>query len=178
MSDTAAEKLPPWHAAVLDIVPTQLRQTVRHDPPHTYGDCFRTTIACLLGLDDPTVVPHFVAANIDDGDHRGWMDIHDAREWLRAEHDLDLFPMVRADADEMGVHYKTTVQSPLGVLHSVVACGGRVVWCPAGHPVEGMQVIENESAWVVARPWAPDPDGMVSHWREMAAIRGGDDAGS
>jgi hypothetical protein len=34
-------------------------QVVKHDPPNSHGDCFRTTIANLLGLpiDD---VPHFL----------------------------------------------------------------------------------------------------------------------
>jgi len=156
--------LPPWHARPVDITPTRLRQIVPHDPPHSYGDCFRTAIACLLGVDDPADVPHFVAANINDDDLRGWSDLRDARLWLRETYDLDLFPMERGEADAIGLHYKATVQSPSGVPHSVVGRRGVVVWCPAGNDIIGSSITSTDSAWVIARPWSPDPAEMVAEW--------------
>lgn len=163
---------PEWHAEVLNITPSQLRQVVTHHPDEgRYGDCFRTCIACLIGADAPEDVPHFVANNIardgdGDADPKGWADLAEARRWLRSTHDLDLFPLTRDDADELGVHYKATVKSPLGVMHSVIGRSGKVVWCPAGHDPAGMSMLLGESAWVISRPWNPDPDAMVEGWRE------------
>lgn len=34
--------------------------SVKHDPPHTYGDCVRTSIASLMSIHDPMTVPHFI----------------------------------------------------------------------------------------------------------------------
>lgn len=35
-----------------------------HNPPHSYGDCWRTALGCLLDL-RPEQVPHFVEMYID-----------------------------------------------------------------------------------------------------------------
>ncbi len=35
---------------------------VPHNPPHSYGDCFRACIASILEMD----VPHFLDGNEDD----------------------------------------------------------------------------------------------------------------
>lgn len=158
----------PWCAEVLAIDVSFLRQVVKHNPPGSYGDCFRTTIACLIGANTPYDVPHFVALNcaVDgDVDPLGWSDLRDARLWLREKHDLDLFPLIREDADELGVYYKATVKSPAGVNHSVLARQGRVRWCPNGWPIDGMEMLPDESAWVISRPWSPDPVAMVDEWR-------------
>lgn len=168
-----ADLLPDWHAEVLNITPSRLRQLVTHDPEQgLYGDCFRTTIACLIGASSPDDVPHFVADNINrdgDVDPKGWTDLAAAREWLRRI-DLDLFPLSLDDADALGVHYKTTVDSPLGVKHSVVAQAGRVVWCPAGHDLDVLAILPDAGAWVVSRPWSPDPAAMVAHWRSLDEV--------
>lgn len=162
----------PWTAGVLDLEPSTLRQVVKHSPPTSYGDCFRTCVACLIGASDPRHVPHFVAQSIEaaggqlDPAEGAWEDLAAARTWLRAEHELDLFPMTRSDADEMGVHYKATVISPTGVHHSVIGRAGQVVWCPAGYDVAKLDMLPGESVWVVARPWLPDPEGMVAEWRQ------------
>jgi hypothetical protein len=163
----------PWVAEVLATDVSFLRQSVSHDPANdTYGDCFRTCIACLIGADDPTAVPHFAADNIakhGDIDKPGWADLRDARFWLRVTYDLDIFPLSLPVADEMGVHYMATVLSPAGVHHSVIAKQGRVVWCPAGHDTEHMAMLPDESAWVISRPWHPTPDVMVDEWRAADA---------
>lgn len=36
---------------------------IKHDPPNSYGDCFRTSLACLLDCDKPEDVPHFFDDN-------------------------------------------------------------------------------------------------------------------
>ena len=39
------------------------------------GDCWRTAIACLLDLDDPTEVPHFIEDHRhDDPESTAWWD--------------------------------------------------------------------------------------------------------
>lgn len=35
------------------------KSRVKHNPPHTYGDCLQASIACVLDLDPVTHVPHF-----------------------------------------------------------------------------------------------------------------------
>ena len=56
---------------------TKLHQSIQHSPD-SIGDCWRTCIACLLGLDSPERVPHFVQiCNNGDSDH-----VDMAREWL------------------------------------------------------------------------------------------------
>lgn len=165
----ATTTLDPWYAEVLHVEPiTQLRQVVKHDPPNSYGDCFRTVIACLIGASDPTVVPHFVADNIErhpDEPNPAYLDLRAARSWLRRR-GLDLFPMSCDDADDLGVPYKAAVAvSPMGVPHSVVARSGRIEWCPAGRPLDTMEVDRTQSAWVIARPWRPTPTAMVREWR-------------
>jgi hypothetical protein len=55
---------------VTDIAVTELTMQVLHDPDNgRYGDCWRTAIACLMGLPDPTEVPHFVADDLTGGEH-------------------------------------------------------------------------------------------------------------
>lgn len=164
-------ELGPWEAQVLRMEVSHLRQVVKHDPPNTYGDCFRTTIACLIGADDPTVVPHFVAdtiANNTSGDPPAWADLRAAREWLRLNLDLDIFPLAHDVADEMDVHYKGSVLSPAGVWHSVVAKAGEVAWCPAGYPTDELELLRVDSAWVITEPWSPRPKAMVDEWRRAS----------
>ena len=38
------------------------KQTIVHNPPETYGDCYRTCLAMVTGL-EPTEVPHFYDKN-------------------------------------------------------------------------------------------------------------------
>lgn len=35
------------------------KSRVRHDPPNSYGDCLRASIASILDIDPPELVPHF-----------------------------------------------------------------------------------------------------------------------
>lgn len=44
---------------------TELKQLHRHNPEEgVYGDCHRTAVACVLGLDDPAKVPHYIGEQL------------------------------------------------------------------------------------------------------------------
>lgn len=92
---------------LLQAEPTKLRQIYRHTGDgidDEVGDCFRTAIACLLGYQDPEMVPHFVKETITLGldEHGGWEDIAAARRWTRAAEGLDLALVTRDEADRLG----------------------------------------------------------------------------
>lgn len=42
--------------------------TTKHNPPETYGDCFRACIASVLEADTIEIVPHFVGDGCNDDD--------------------------------------------------------------------------------------------------------------
>lgn len=160
------------------IEPTRLHQRIRqHDiEGSAIGDCFRTTIACLLGVDDPTLVPHFVEQTIRAGldEHCVWEDIAAARRWLRANKGVDLALLDRAEADRIGCAYKAVVRSKSGPWnHSVVAQRGEVVWCPTTGDIDagsaGDYTIDDlfpdEPVLVLCLPYDPDPDAQLAEWR-------------
>ena len=52
------------------------KQTILHDPEiGQWGDCFRTAIACIMNIPDPTEVPHFC-----EGENPDWKK--DSEAWL------------------------------------------------------------------------------------------------
>lgn len=57
-----------------------LTQSILHDPPNTYGDCQRTCLAMVLGL-DPEEVPHFADPRLFPTDDSRAAE----REWLRGQ---------------------------------------------------------------------------------------------
>lgn len=59
------------------------KNTCRHDPPNSFGDCFRTAVACLLER-PASDVPH-VFADADVSGDEGWarMDSYLAEEGFR-----------------------------------------------------------------------------------------------
>lgn len=142
---------------------TRLRQLHRHRPDEgSIGDCYRTAIACLLGLTDPAEVPHFVA---EDGG-LPWEHIRLARAWLRGR-DLDLLFVELEEAKQLGVPHIVTVHSRSGPWkHVVIAQNGRVVHCPMGHDYTLADRVEDTTVEILTRPYLPDPDEMVRRWRE------------
>lgn len=60
---------------------------VKHDPPNSYGDCFRACIASLLAYPDAEQIPHFYR---DGNDERGLIEF---KEWLTHCHKLKPFYM-------------------------------------------------------------------------------------
>ena len=114
---------------------TPQKQLLRHDPDnHVYGDCFRTTIACLLDL-APAEVPHFM-------DHAPTGEVGEtaAKIWL-AKRGLTLVSIpVMCELDEVlgfmaransGLHYLLTGESRTGVNHCVICLDDRIVWDPS-----------------------------------------------
>lgn len=111
------------------------KQLFRHDPANgVYGDCHRTAIACLLNL-EPEQVPHF-GLNFDNGE----LFHHQVREWLASQGLCQVDSVFNASLDEVlltqealnpGVHYLLGGKSRTGCGHTVVACGGKIVWDPS-----------------------------------------------
>jgi hypothetical protein len=159
------------------VEPTYLAQTIKatsdqhaERDPALIGDCWRTVIACLIGADDPTTVPHFVAqATSSAGYSRcGWETVRLTRLWLR-ERALDLVFIDRAKADELGVSYGLDVFSVRGPwLHTVVARRGEVVHDPAGDGY-AMTADAGNPVCVICDPYEPDPDALVSEWEAAEA---------
>lgn len=160
------------------VTPTYLAQTIRastHQPaerdPARIGDCWRTVIACLIGADDPTTVPHFVAqatANTGGFGRCGWETVRLTRVWLR-ERGLDLAFLSRVDADALGVAYGLDVHSVNGPwLHVVVARGGEVVHDPAGDGY-AMAADAGNAVCVICEPYEPDPEALISAWETNEA---------
>lgn len=115
---------------------TPQKQAFRHRPDEgQIGDCWRTTLACLLDLqrDD---VPHLL--------HDCWEDHDEARrrthEWLATQGltlveipyngDLQLVLDLQGSMNP-GIHYLLGGTSRNGVNHSVIACDDAIVWDPA-----------------------------------------------
>ena len=109
--------------------PSRLHQLHLNGPDVTpVGDCYRTALACVLGLADPTMVPHFVDIELQ---HRSlaqpsisslW-----AREWLRGktgDADLAVIPPDAlhdlAVAEDMRIFGVATVPGHRATWHCVV----------------------------------------------------------
>lgn len=172
----------PRRMVLLGLEPTRLRQLNRHTgdgPADLIGDCFRTSIACLLGYSRPDYVPHFVEDTIRAGldEHGGWEDIAAARRWVREAEELDLAVIDRAEADQIGCAYQITVKSHAGPWnHSVIGQSGKVIWCPTTGDVATldpgkytMADAVEDVVLVVCHMYEPDPDGMLAEWRSATA---------
>ncbi len=67
---------------------TPFKQLIRHNPPESTGDCYRTSIACLVDR-DPSTVPHFVVDWPEDTQAQ-LARYHEVRAWLRENLGLDM----------------------------------------------------------------------------------------
>lgn len=116
-------------------------QSIIHgfDPEGRRGDCFRTSVACVMGV-DLEVVPHFSAYEEDPENlwfwavqgfcHRfGW----DA-EWNWSPDHLTEGWSILAGT------------SPFGVPHSVVAYDNEIIWDP--NPA-GMGLVDVTGGWIM-----------------------------
>lgn len=112
---------------------TPYKQLLRHDPANgVYGDCHRTAIACLLDI-YPASIPHFL-----DKDNPNW-EI-DEKAWLKK---LGFYSVSVPFAAELkavletleainpGVYAILGGTSKNGCGHSVVICGGNIIWDPS-----------------------------------------------
>ena len=123
---------------------TPYKQLNLHRPDDgEIGDCYRTSIGCLLDM-PPEDVPHFA----EEADLRDKGDVSGdtlAQRWL-IQRGLALFSVAYigdASLDEMlemqemlnpNVFYIFSGQSVEGRNHSVVALGGKIIHDPSRHP--------------------------------------------
>lgn len=124
---------------------TRLTQTITDTNGPVPGDCWRTAIACLLDRDDPTTVPHFIAAPLPEGETEdtstAWWDATVAYVEAHTPDGITLvllepmFP-VYLDPENAPRHVIATGPSPRGDwLHCVIvdAVTGELVHDP--HPL-------------------------------------------
>lgn len=114
------------------------KQKYRHRPEKgQIGDCWRTCIACLLGLERDDV-PHFYE-DCWDVDYVG---LNKTKEWLETHFGLTImtFPMLADSVDcvtnamaswNPNLRYMLTGTSPRGTCHVVIASNGRILHDPA-----------------------------------------------
>ena len=114
---------------------TPQKQVYQHDPDNgVYGDCFRTTLACLLDL-APDEVPHFMDGVETDKDGTAA-----ANRWL-AQRGLTLISIpYQGELDQIlstiaqynpGIHHLLCGKSRTGCHHSVICRDGKIVWDPS-----------------------------------------------
>lgn len=112
-----------------------VKQKFRHAPESgIYGDCARTAIACLLGI-DPETVPHWHCALEPGEQERRHNDFLAERGLIRFTLAF-AFQEVEAMLDTaarlaQGQPYLLAGQSRNGTCHVVVCQGQEIVWDPA-----------------------------------------------
>lgn len=117
------------------------KQLFKHNPEQgTIGDCWRTTIACILNR-HPSKVPHFVQ-------EAGWENytgtLKATEEWLNSQgyalvevayngsQPDDLKAVLQTqEATHPDLFYILSGSSRNGTNHSVIALGNRIYWDPA-----------------------------------------------
>lgn len=109
------------------------KQLHRHDPKNgIYGDCHRTAIACILNV-HPTVVPHFMAEDNDNWDKQ-------TKDWLRTRGLWSISIPFQSTLEKVLETLEVLNPAVYGILggksknncgHSVVICGGKIVWDPS-----------------------------------------------
>ncbi len=119
----------------------------KHDPANgQYGDCFRTTIACLLDLDCPMQVPH-VMDGVETPE-ANFAALEKMNKWLDDVWGLRLieipFPaetlcsmLDSAAVLTEGCRYLLTGMSSAGHPHVVVCKGDQIEHCTSGNGLVG-----------------------------------------
>lgn len=116
---------------------TPYKQLYRHNPPESYGDCFRTCIGCLLDL-PPEKVPHFYDG-LDKND-----DATEANKainyWLYQQGYVMVQFAYECPLEQVqnfmavsnpNVYYLITGESVTGNNHVCIGLAGDIVWDPA-----------------------------------------------
>lgn len=111
------------------------KQRYRHRPEAgEFGDCHRTAIACLLDLDRDEV-PNFGEHY---GDTKAFFDAADAFLRSRGLATVDVpfagtleSVLEHQSAVNSRAYYLLAGESRTGVNHTVIACGGEIVWDPS-----------------------------------------------
>jgi hypothetical protein len=134
----------------------KIYSTVLHNPPHTYGDCFRACLASLLETD----VPHVLHDNCNAGRQRQRIDL-----WLQPRGLAFVeFPLAVPTLKEAltfadtftnysGIHYLLSGLTHRDTGHYIVCCGAQV----AHNPTPGSKIVK------------PFPDGVF--WMGIIADR-------
>jgi len=116
---------------------TKNKGRVYHRPPDSYGDCYRTAVACILGL-EPEDVPHFIHdGDVDKADERiaAWLEQNKLRnpafpfkgeDFKSPKHFLEMLAF-----QTRGSTFLFGGMSSIGANHMVVARGSEIVWDPS-----------------------------------------------
>ena len=125
------------------------KQRIKHLPPHAYGDCHRTAIACVLNL-FPEQVPHFFDGAADD---RLADDGHERCAEFLLEHGiyvheimLDGAVSLQTALDVVGsrnpkLRYLLGGTSVNGTGHTVVCLGADIVFDPSPDAQAGKHIL-------------------------------------
>lgn len=111
------------------------KQLYRHNPPHSYGDCYRTLLGCLLDK-SPNEVPHFYDG-LTYGDDCTEANLN-IRRWLW-EHGYALATFVYegCTVDQLklamslnnpGLYYILSGQSATGNTHVALYLEDELIW--------------------------------------------------
>lgn len=131
---------------------TPQKQLYLHDPENgSFGDCYRTVIACLLDL-KPEAVPHFGVGNSYE------REFHDrAQAFLGRMGLTEITVPYAGDRDAVieavsesnpGLHFILLGKvGHNGADHNVICKDGQVIWDPSLDPVEGGVTHPSSNGW-------------------------------
>jgi hypothetical protein len=117
------------------------KQLFRHAPEKgTYGDCYRTCIACLLGL-TPAEVPHFFDGPLEGDVFRIRSAYTEMTRWLadrgfvriaicHRDRPLNQVLGIQASSNH-GVPFILCGTSTSGLNHAVIAVDGKIIHDPS-----------------------------------------------
>lgn len=136
---------------------TPYKQLIKHDPKNgQYGDCARTTIACLMDR-HPQEVPHFLHDGETDGNIfwkrvDDWLGIFGLRSF-GLPFDTDVPGILAAMGNQYpDLYYMLGCASPTAD-HFVIACGNQIVHDPAGH--DPSRLVRGSDGYVWAYVFVP-----------------------
>jgi hypothetical protein len=108
-----------------------------HNPPESYGDCFRASLASLLGVDKVDDVPHFMEGVSDCEKDETWAKIN---VWLKDNWGMVLVSIpFSGHLDNILTSMKAMNPRVVYLLagdggrcgaHQVVAYEDKIIWCP------------------------------------------------
>lgn len=132
------------------MIPNHCR--VKHDPPHSYGDCVRAAVASMLNKNTTEAVPHFLHDN-------NAAELHTrVNEYLRTQGLRKFTILFSGDSERaevlqfMQVHNPDTYYMLFGQTatghHVVVCCNDEIVHDPAMWSA-AMQRPTADNLWIV-----------------------------
>lgn len=119
---------------------TTLKNLVPHNPPYNYGDCFRTCLACLIGLEQ-SKVPHFFEKGKADTqtqnsilawcESQGYELMEEVREFSPDQFIQDVIDETKGSKVPMLLGGCTEE----GINHSVVIYNGETIMNPGSNKI-------------------------------------------